>query len=391
MTLARTAAATHAGRKRRRNEDAYVCEPPLFAVADGMGGAQAGEIASQLAAAAVRDVAGSEGGAEERVTTLIREANQRVYQRASEDEAASGMGTTMTVAYVADGEVTIGHVGDSRAYLFREDRLEQVTEDHSLVAELVRSGKLSPEEAETHPQRSVITRALGTEPDVDVDTFSVRTQPGDLFLLCSDGLTSMVDDETILRLVEKHRGDLDAAARALVQAANRGGGEDNITVVFFEIAAAGAAAEPLTDGGRVEEEDTLTEAEAMPTVAEPEVEWDEDEWPVAQAPARRRVGKRALGALVAFLVVLAIGAALALFGLSRAHFVGAEKDGHLAVYQGVPWDLVGGLRLYRTVYVSPVVAAQLTQTERRRLFDHDLTTEAAALRKVRLFEGQVVP
>src|SRR6266702_1682539 len=154
MTLGRSTAVTDTGRKRRHNEDSYVCEPPLFAVADGMGGAQAGEVASGLAAAA-----------------LIQEANRRVYQRSSEDAAASGMGTTMTVALVEDGTIAFGHVGDSRAYMVRNGSLEPLTADHSLVAELVRSGKISPEEAEVHPQRSVITRALGTDPDVDVDTF----------------------------------------------------------------------------------------------------------------------------------------------------------------------------------------------------------------------------
>src|SRR5438445_1278824 len=177
------------------------------------------------------------------------------------------MGTTMTVALVDDGEVWIGHVGDSRAYLIRDGKLEQLTEDHSLVAELVRSGKLSPEEAEVHPQRSVITRALGTDPDVDVDTFSVPTRTGDIFMLCSDGLTSMVADEKILELVEKHRRDLKRAAKALVDAANRGGGEDNITIVFFEIA------EGLDDTMRIEtaapppeDEDTLTEADGVPPI-----------------------------------------------------------------------------------------------------------------------------
>src|SRR4051794_27994750 len=201
-----------------------------------MGGAQAGELASGLAAAALRDETSELGGGEQRVDDLIQEANRRIYERQSQDASASGMGTTITVALVEDGRVSIGHVGDSRAYLIRDRKLEQLTEDHSLVAELVRSGKLSPEEAEGHPQRSVITRALGTDPDVDVDTFSVETKGGDLFLLCSDGLTSMVADETILREVERNRDDLSKAAKALVRTANKVGGEDNITVVFFEIA-----------------------------------------------------------------------------------------------------------------------------------------------------------
>jgi len=232
--IGRSTGLSHPGRKRRHNEDAWVCAPPLFAVADGMGGARGGEIASRVAATALGEEVNGSG--EERVIALIQEANRQVFERANEDSDASGMGTTMTVALVEDGMIAIGHVGDSRAYLIRDGKLEQLTQDHSLVAELVRSGRLSPEEAETHPQRSVITRALGTDPDVDVDSFSIEGKPGDVFLICSDGLTSMVDDQAILEAVERHRSDLDEAAKELVAAANRSGGEDNITVVFFEIA-----------------------------------------------------------------------------------------------------------------------------------------------------------
>jgi PPM family protein phosphatase len=229
------AAKTDTGRKRRRNEDAFVLAPPLFAVADGMGGAQAGEVASKLAAAALEDTDPGRLTGPERVASLIQEANRRVHERSSVDPATSGMGTTMTVALVENDGVVIGHVGDSRAYLVRGREIEQITEDHSLVNELLKTGKLSPEEAETHPQRSVITRAVGTDPDVDVDSFIVDTQDGDVFLICSDGLTDMVDDEQILATVERYRGNLEALTKQLVTAANRGGGEDNITVVAFSI------------------------------------------------------------------------------------------------------------------------------------------------------------
>jgi serine/threonine protein phosphatase PrpC len=267
----RIGVSTHPGRKRRHNEDTYVVEPPLFAVADGMGGAKAGEVASGLAAGALKEGRSDDMSGEERVVDLIQEANRRVFRRASEDREASGMGTTMTVALVEPDRVIFGHVGDSRAYLIREGQIEQLTDDHSLVAELVRSGRLSPEEAESHPQRSVITRAVGTEADVDVDTFSIRPEPGDLFLICSDGLTDMVDDETIIRAVEKHRENLDEAAKALVGAANRVGGEDNITVVFFEVReserledTAVTAAAPAVDGEV--DDDTLSELDEVPPV-----------------------------------------------------------------------------------------------------------------------------
>jgi PPM family protein phosphatase len=239
ISIVQAYGTTDTGRKRRRNEDAFVCEPPLFAVADGMGGAQAGEVASGLAAAALRE-SGANGGGEQRVVQLIQEANRRVHNRAITDATASGMGTTITAALVEpSGRVAFGHVGDSRAYLLRDGRLDQLTDDHSLVAELVRRGELSPQEAEVHPQRSVITRALGTDPDVDVDTFSIDGRPGDVFLICSDGLSSYVDGAEIEQLIARNRFDLESAAKSLVHAANRGGGDDNITAVLFALAGAG--------------------------------------------------------------------------------------------------------------------------------------------------------
>jgi PPM family protein phosphatase len=236
-SLGRSAGLSDTGRRRRQNEDSFVHEPPIFAIADGMGGAQAGEVASRLAAAVLEEANGTEPTGEARVAELIREANRRVYERSNTDSAVSGMGTTMTVALVeaATGKVTIGHVGDSRAYLFRDGELEQLTEDHTLVNELLKSGKLSPEEVNVHPQRSVITRALGTEEDVDVDTFTVEGRPGDVFLLCSDGLSSMISDSEILGLFRGGADDLEAVLRGLVHAANTSGGDDNITVVAFEI------------------------------------------------------------------------------------------------------------------------------------------------------------
>jgi protein phosphatase len=314
MILGRSAGRSDTGRKRRHNEDAYVLHPPLFAVADGMGGAQAGELASRLAAEAVADEAGDAAGVQ-RVTSVIQAANRRVYERSREDTAFSGMGTTMTVALVEDGVVTIGHVGDSRAYMIRDGALEQLTHDHSLVAELVRSGKLTPEEAEHHPQRSVITRALGTDPDVDVDTYRVDARPGDVFMLCSDGLTSMVGDTSILRTVEQHRDDLDLAARELIAMANKGGGEDNITVVFFDIALEGeamvepeapAAAEPDPD-----DEDTLSELDRVPAVGTMVVSVEQIRAAVAEAepapaPPPRSRWRRVVVALVVVIVVAAV-------------------------------------------------------------------------------------
>jgi protein phosphatase len=297
--------ASDTGRRRRRNEDNYVVAPPLFAVADGMGGAQAGEVASRLAASALEgeDSDGLQGL--ERIDALIQEANRRIYDRASTDPAASGMGTTMTVALVEEMTVAIGHVGDSRAYLVRDEQMEQLTDDHSLVNELLKSGRLSEEEAHVHPQRSVITRAVGTDPDVDVDGFTIEAEEGDVFLLCSDGLTDMVSDEEILELVHSHRDDLDKAVKALVTAANRRGGEDNITAVAFRI----SAEQPVST------EDTV----AMPAITGDEEEPDErtreqvqEPAPPPPAPDARRVRFVLIG-----LVVLLVAAALVIWGLSR--------------------------------------------------------------------------
>jgi PPM family protein phosphatase len=300
------AAKTDTGKKRRRNEDAFVVAPPLFAVADGMGGAQAGEIASKLAAAALEDTDPGRLTGPERVASLIQEANRRVHERSSVDPATSGMGTTMTVALVEGDGVVIGHVGDSRAYLVRGHEIEQITEDHSLVNELLKSGKLSPEEAETHPQRSVITRAVGTDPDVDVDSFTVHTQKGDVFLICSDGLTDMVDDSAILDTVEQHRDNLDRLTKQLVSAANRGGGEDNITVVAFSIGE--------LDGGADIGDTATMQAVTLPVDDETteDVGVRASSEAVLAGPSAVRVR-----VVLATLIVLAVLVSLLLWGLMR--------------------------------------------------------------------------
>jgi len=326
VKLGRYAFATDPGRKRRQNEDAFVVRPPLFAIADGMGGARAGEIASALAAGALNE-SGTQSGGEDRVKELVQEANRRVHERAANDPATTGMGTTMTVALVEpDGVITFGHVGDSRAYLLRGDTLEQLTDDHSLVAELVRRGELSASDAEVHPQRSVITRALGTDPDVDVDAFTVHPELGDIYLLCSDGLSDMVAGEAIEEVVLHHRDNLDEAAKALVRAANRGGGDDNITAVLFEIVADDAPALREPDDETREyatrppdEEDTLHPEDGVPVISAPRSAADtmvvsaaeletalaEQEPDVPQAGiGRRLLALTVIVALIALIVVL---------------------------------------------------------------------------------------
>src|SRR5215212_4345503 len=191
LRIVEQAGRTDVGRQRSANEDSLVVRPPLFAVADGMGGARAGEVASAVAVEA--------------------------------DEARRGMGTTLTLAKLHGDEVSLAHVGDSRAYRLRAGELEQLTRDHSLVAELERSGQITPEAAEHHPQRSIITRALGPEPDVEVDTYTLAGRAGDLFLICSDGLTSMIADDEVTSIL-RGSDNLEEAAEALIRAANQSGG-----------------------------------------------------------------------------------------------------------------------------------------------------------------------
>jgi PPM family protein phosphatase len=253
VRIGRAAWLTDTGRRRVRNEDAYVFEPPLFAIADGMGGARAGEVAAGLAAAALKDGRGTVSD-EASLEARIAEANRQVWERSVADPRTAGMGTTVTVAFVDQpaSRVVFGHVGDSRAYRLRGDELDRVTTDHSLVAELVESGVLTPEEAERHPQRSAITRAVGTERAIEADVFSLPGEMGDLFLLCSDGLTDMLSETEIADVLVAAERDPEAAARALVDAANAHGGEDNVTVVLFELVE-GAPEDAAANGDRSEE------------------------------------------------------------------------------------------------------------------------------------------
>src|SRR5439155_3790675 len=234
------------GRERRSNEDNSFAEAPLFAVADGMGGARAGEVASQIVVDTLGEGMPDRVAPEDGLAELTRTANLQIHEKATSDAERAGMGTTMTAAYVDDGDVAFAHVGDSRAYRLRNGKLEQLTNDHSLVGELVRRGKLTEQQAEEHPQRSVITRALGPEAAVEVDSFSVDARPDDVFLLCSDGLTSMVEADTIADILRQADSN-DAAARRLVDAANEEGGKDNITVVLFRIEGVAEAGDAEAD------------------------------------------------------------------------------------------------------------------------------------------------
>ncbi len=234
LRAADTIAKTDTGRQRRGNEDCVLARPPVFVVADGMGGAQAGEVAAGIAVEAFAQGLTGSGTVEQRLASLAREANRRIFDIASTQRERAGMGTTLTAAYLDGSQLVIAHVGDSRAYLFRDGSLTRLTQDHSLVDELVRRGKLTEEEAAEHPQRSIITRALGPEADVDVDTWTYPVRAGDLLLLCSDGLTSMISEERVGQILGRSE-ELEGAAQALINEANQAGGRDNITVVLVRL------------------------------------------------------------------------------------------------------------------------------------------------------------
>ncbi len=346
------AAATHTGMMRRSNEDALLARPPLFVVADGMGGSRAGEVASRLAVATFEELVGTTGLPEELLRSTIADANTAIHTTAERDATTAGMGTTITAALVSDAAVSFGHVGDSRAYLWREGVLQQLSDDHSLVGELVRRGALTPEEAERHPQKNIITRTVGTEPALAVDTWTIEAAQDDVFLLASDGLNNMVRDPEIASILGT-APSLAHAARELVRAANAAGGIDNITALLFRVGDGPPATAPA-----VAPETTLLPD--MVFVDEPQ-------------PKKRRGLRRLLFVLSA----LVVSGALAVGGLAllrEAHFVGATSDGRIAIFQGVPYDLAGDLRLYRTIRTSPIPVSTLTPAERAALFDHKIVS-----------------
>src|SRR5919197_6094627 len=227
----RVGAYTDVGRARERNEDSFLSAPPLYAVADGMGGHRGGNVASSLALKVLAEIA--QPGNWRQLVEQVREANRAILDQARRDRTLSGMGTTVTAAFMDNSEVHLAHVGDSRGYLIRGGEISQITEDHTLVHRMVQEGKISPSEAEHHPQRSIVVRALGVEDPVEVDELTVAVKEGDHILLCSDGLYSMVPDKQIKDVLLSTQ-DPQQACDQLVEMANEGGGLDNITVVILE-------------------------------------------------------------------------------------------------------------------------------------------------------------
>lgn len=226
---------THVGLVREQNEDTVLIDEShgIYILADGMGGHQAGEVASYLAAVTLRDALAEGEPSVERLLRGFRQANAAVYERSQEDSQYAGMGTTMTALWDSGDCMLLGHVGDSRAYLFENDALRQVSVDHSVVGEMVRSGAITQAQARTHPYRNVITRAVGTEDTVRTDVMEVLRDPGAKWLLCSDGLTDMVEDEDIARTLREFSGE--TAVEHLIDLALANGGRDNVSVLLLEV------------------------------------------------------------------------------------------------------------------------------------------------------------
>ncbi|HET9740878.1 MAG TPA: Stp1/IreP family PP2C-type Ser/Thr phosphatase [Solirubrobacteraceae bacterium] len=384
------------GRQRQGNEDSYFVRSPLFVVADGMGGAQAGEVASRMAVESF-DGGLPDGTPAEGLTHVVEEANRRIHERSQADAQRAGMGTTVTAAYVGEGEVTIAHVGDSRAYVLRDGDLSRLTRDHSLVGELVERGKLTEEQAETHPQRSVITRALGPEPDVQVDIRGYQARGGDVFLLCSDGLTSMIPEARVKQILEES-DTLADAGRELIAAANDAGGRDNITVLLFRLEE--VAASTGVDAGETSKVEAVGEHQGaatmtLPAVSEAEAPRKRPAEPIAEeppaAPRRKRRRRRIPGALIALIIAVAIVGA-ALWTASRAvYFVGVDDESQVVtIYRGLPYELPFGIELYGSYYPSGVSLAQVPTARRGTFTDHKLRSKDDAEDLVRQLErGQI--
>jgi len=330
------AAATDVGRVREGNEDSVLHDDRLgiFAVADGMGGHQAGEVASATAIEALR--AAIAAGAS--VTDAVAQANTAVVDKARADSGMLGMGTTMTAAIEVVGGLRIGHVGDSRAYVLRDGILARVTDDHSLVEELVREGRITLEQAAVHPQRNVVTRALGIDEEVEVDDVAVELTGGDRVLLCSDGLSGMLRDTDISAIMRRESA-AEACARALIDAANEAGGEDNITVVIIDVIGeeGDLPPAPLPEIGIGT---TAVRAAAARRTATPSPAAATTQAAPLQAK-RTSVGRLAWAILPVILVLG--GTFLALNWYARSQYYVGFDGKQVAVYRGVPggfliWD-----------------------------------------------------
>jgi len=375
LRVAEEAMKTDTGRQRTTNEDSYFARGPLYAVADGMGGAQAGEVASRMAAEAFEPAERGTESPEAFLRSVVESANKQIHSLSQDDSSRSGMGTTLTAVLLDGDEVSIGHVGDSRAYRLREGELKLLTSDHSLVEELRRQGRLTEEEAEDHPQRSIITRALGPEQDVEVDTLTASARPDDVYLICSDGLTTMVRDAKIKEILLES-SSLEEAATWLVNEANEAGGRDNITVIAFRLEE-GEAVEaddgatlvgPTAAGAGLTAESVRKEAERRRRASLGGA--------ASGPPPRRREAKqeRKRGFPVKSLVALVLIAGVfvgGFFAAKQVYFLGTDEGGRLSLYRGLPYDLPFGIELYTEVTSSPTRVESLPEDRRDEATNHE--------------------
>jgi serine/threonine protein phosphatase PrpC len=429
LRIADHASKTDVGRQRHTNEDNFYDEPPVFAVADGMGGAQAGEVASEMAIDEFVQERDAEAAAEDQLAQIARAANRKIWDLAQSDSRRAGMGTTLTAALVDGQYVAVGHVGDSRLYLYRGDTLERMTRDHSLVEEFVRQGKLTPEQAEKHPQRSVITRALGPEDSVEVDSFRIPARDGDVYLLCSDGLSGMVSDDNLATIIGAG-GSLQEIADGLIAAANDNGGRDNITAVLFRLeddgtgdprakmptetfeTIAGNEQAPTEDQieaerQRIADMDTMARAgrpapadapEPVPTGVASAVQIPQRASPRMRPPqtatttsrprpAARRRGRWLPRALIAGALIVALAVAALVLVMRSVYFVGTDSNGFITLYRGLPYDLPAGVHLYSARYVSGVPALSVPPARRKRVLDHELRSRSDAADLIRSLDA----
>ncbi len=337
------AAKSDVGRVRQGNEDSYLVHQPLFAVADGMGGHLGGEVASETAVAIIKRRWEQDAPTDTKgLAAIVHDANAAVWEKAQSDPNLRGMGTTCTLVLLDGAELHIAHVGDSRAYLYRSDELSQLTEDHTLVSRMVKEGRLKPEEAERHPQRSIITRALGVDPEVEVDELSIGVEEGDRLLLCSDGLTAMISFETLAEVLSSEREPQRAVDR-LVDAANDAGGEDNVTVVLIDMASDSATgtgdahAEETAASAPLQRERTDPDVAAAPPAVDTGVHRT-----VAPAHQSSRRWPRTAGVTLLVLAILGgAGFGAARYALSNSYFIGADGTGSVTIYRGIPEEFAG--------------------------------------------------
>jgi len=402
----RYAAATDVGLVRANNEDAFLTAPPLFAVADGMGGHRAGEVAS---AGAIRTLQKEAGHDTDSLVAAVQSANRVVHAEAAANPDLTGMGTTITAMMTTQDSAQIVHVGDSRAYLLREGRLRRLTQDHTVVDRLAREGKIPADEVDRHPQRSVLERALGVGPEVDVDVQLLDVRPGDRLLLCTDGLTSMLDDDEI-REILLTESDPQTAAQALIDAALAAGGKDNVTAVIVDFPRLDGAADsartaeqpavvlaggpPFTPsrlrgpGGSLRAAGGSASTSARipsaykgshrasqgihrvgppPPPAGSRPTGDGDPSGASGVPASRPRRTRLLLGVAIVVPLLVLGLLGGLFALRSSWYVG-ERSGRVAVFRGVPGSFAG-IRVSSLDHVTDIATVSLPAIYQQQLRD----------------------